>query len=170
MNQIIRNEPKTKRLWRYMSYERFVDMLTMIKTLLRKKNHILILLSIVLTLGVSIQSAFAYTKGNCTFLTVCKKSTFASTDNFVESDLVLMSKGDAFEFGFYNNGSTHNLAYGIYRWPDYSLIYGPKGVTAGGIGNWNNYGQAPSDGYYYIRAQCGGSGQTGCDGYAWIAK
>ncbi|ARF67291.1 hypothetical protein B7C51_04805 [Paenibacillus larvae subsp. pulvifaciens] len=141
----------------------------MIRMLTKKKHQILVFLSMVLTLTLS-PNAYAHIQSNCNQLTVCKKSIFTSSDSFVQSEAIYLKAGQAFDFGFNNYGSKHNIGYGIYRYPDYTLVYGPKLVSARVKSDWNSYGQAPTDGYYYIRAQCGGTGQTGCNGYAWIAK
>ncbi|WP_339255469.1 hypothetical protein [Paenibacillus sp. FSL P2-0136] len=142
----------------------------MLRSFFNKKKFSAVLLSIVFVFITAIPSANAYTTGTCATLTTCYTAAFTSSDSFVQTQAVYLTQGQGYQFGFYNNGSVHNMALGIYRYPDYTLVVGPKGILYNETGNLNFYGQAPSDGYYYARVQCGGSGQVGCSGYAWIAK
>lgn len=135
-----------------------------------KKKRFAIFLSVALFSILAIPSTYAYTTGTCSTLTTCYNATFTSSDSYVQTQAIYLTQGQGYEFGFYNNGSVHNMALGVYRYPDYTLIAGPYGIVNNQTGNLIYYGAAPSDGYYYVRAQCGGTGQVGCSGYAWIAK
>ena len=112
--------------------------------------------------------ATAATTGTCSYydsygtLVTCRYLTLSTTDVSAGSSAIYFEQGDLIYYDWQNSGSKHSVGFAVKVTSDSSQVYGLK--TAG-AGNGNNYGYmyAPSNGWYYLAASCGG-GQTGCSG------
>ncbi|MBP3950378.1 hypothetical protein [Bacillus suaedae] len=79
-------------------------------------------------------------------------------------------KGDRIYYQVTTQKSRHAVGFGVYRvgaYGQHQLVSIVKTAPAGS-GESYGYFDAPSNGSYFLRAACGGNGQTGCQGFGII--
>lgn len=113
-------------------------------------------LSLMLTIGSVIASAKDY------------KLTMPPTEHSVIGDFVFIFKCDSVYYEWKNSGGTHGVGFGVYYFDGQSsTLIANKTAGSGNGGAWDSF-TAPYTGNYFLKANCGGEGQTGCKGSGFI--
>ncbi|MCM3082149.1 MULTISPECIES: hypothetical protein [Brevibacillus] len=127
----------------------------MIKTIAsRSKNRFVLAIALALTLSIGVVQAFA--AQSWLYMT--------PSDETVVGDLEFVPAGTRIYYEWQNNGSIHGVGVGVYYFDGQSSTLMSNKTAAYGDGGTFGSFQAPYNGYYFLRAKCGGNGQTGCKG------
>ncbi|CAI8949863.1 Fibronectin type III domain-containing protein [Brevibacillus sp. IT-7CA2] len=130
----------------------------MVQALINQKLRIVLMVTIAFMLTIG--STQAYAKNYYLQLT--------PSDHSVVGQTVFFIKGSTIYYEWENAGSTHAVGFGVYYFDGSSSKLIDSKVAGSGSGNAWNYVTAPYSGNYFLRANCGGAGQTGCNGIGFI--
>ncbi|KAB3587160.1 hypothetical protein [Brevibacillus nitrificans] len=121
------------------------------------KNHFVLMTLALMLAIVPVQAAFAAEE----YLYMLPN------EHSVTGDFVWISKGDSVYYEWLNDGSIHGVGFGVYYFDGSSKLISNKTAGSGNGGAWASF-TAPYTGNYFLKANCGGAGQTGCVGSGFI--
>ncbi|CAM3685835.1 hypothetical protein EDM52_21690 [Brevibacillus invocatus] len=131
----------------------------MIKTIAsRSKNRFVLAIALALTLSIGVVQAFA--AQSWLYMT--------PSEHTVIGEMVFVPKGDEITYYWENDGSTHSVGFGVYYFDGQSSTLISSKTAGYGYGNHGDSFDAPYNGFYFLKANCGGNGQTGCKGSGYI--
>lgn len=131
----------------------------MFKTIANRPKYRLVL-SIVLALILSLGAAQAFAAKKWLYMT--------PSEHTVIGEMVFVPRGDEITYYWENNGSIHGVGFGVYYFDGQSSTLISSKVAGYGYGNHGDSFDAPYNGFYFLKANCGGNGQTGCIGSGYI--